>query len=299
MSLVRQILRDPIVHFIVAGALIYGAYSLLRPPQSGGSDASTIIVDRQALLTFMQYRANAFEPETFGAALDAMNGPELDELVAAYVDEEMLYREALSLDLAASDYIIRQRMVQKVNFLLSDIAGQVSDVSEAELAEYFHSNRDAYAVQPWTTFTHVFVDAQRHREDAAVVAARLRDELNANGAGFTDAPGHGDRFAFLRNYVERTYEYVASHFGYEFASALAALPESESEWQGPISSTFGEHVVLVTRQVPRTLPQLEQVRTDVERDFATQRSAEALAAMLESLRDDYRIVIRDLQASRP
>jgi len=248
----------------------------------------------------MQYRANAFETETFNAVLDSMTDAELDEIIAAYVNEEILYREAESLNLESSDYIIRQRMVQKMGFLISDLADSSAASDDAAVRRYFEAHREAYAIAPWTTFTHVFFDAERRGEHAAAEAARkLRDELNASGAAFNDASAYGDHFPFLRNYVERTYEYVASHFGYEFAEALAALPASENLWQGPLSSALGQHLVLVTRQTPRTLPALEDVRADVERDFAEESSKKAIAQMTESMRERYRIEIQPIRDAAP
>jgi hypothetical protein len=299
MNRVRRILGDPIVHFALAGAVLYGAYVSVsdRGPERG---EETIVVDRRALLTFMQYRANAFEPDTFNAVLDSMTAAEIDATVDEYVNEEILYREAQSLGLDASDYIIRQRMVQKMSFLIADLADRGPDGSDAELQAYFDEHRDAYATQPWTTFTHVFFDAERRNDGGALEAANdLLAKLNSSAAGFNDASAFGDRFPFLRNYVERTYEYVASHFGSEFAEKLSRLPASDSRWQGPIGSVLGQHIVLITKQAPRALPSLEEVRGEVERDFHEELSRKAVAEMTRAMRERYRIEIRDVREPRP
>ena len=256
-------------------------------------------MDRRALLSFLQYRANAFDADTFSELLDAMPDSELQELIDSYIDEEVLYREAESLGLEANDYIIRQRMIQKMSFLLSDIAERGVAVSDEELATWFEANIEAYAIQPWTTFTHVFFDAERRGEAGARQAAEeTLALLNESGAGFNDSYAHGDRFPFLRNYVERTYEHVASHFGYDFAAQLAGLAANDSNWQGPIGSALGQHVVLVARQAERAYPPLEDVRAEVERDYATERSRAALAEMTEALRARYDIELRELRPSQ-
>jgi hypothetical protein len=297
MAAVSRWLREPLVHFIVAGTVLFGAFHWYRGPTPTAADTATITVDRRNLLSFLQYRANAFEPETFGAALDAMSNDELETLIDAYVDEEVLYREARELGLEQSDNIIRQRMVQKMRFLLADVAAAGAEPAPAALAAYFEANIDAYAIQPWATFTHVFFDATHHGEtEARALAEATRRELNAAGAGFNDATDRGDTFPYLDNYVERTFEFIASHFGDEFAAALAQIDASASEWQGPLLSAFGEHVVLLTRREERALPSLDEVRGDVERDYANERSTAALAEMTEAMRERYRIDVGEIRS---
>lgn len=292
MSVATRWLREPLVHFILAGVVLFSLYGWWRGDTPSVDDATTITVDRRSLLSFLQYRANAFEPELFGAALDAMSDEELASLIDAYIDEEVLYREARELGLEESDNIIRQRMIQKMRFLLTDVATADAEPEPAALEAYFADNIDAYAIQPWATFTHVFFDATRHGADEArALAEAARRELNAAGASFNDATDRGDNFPYLDNYVERTFEFVASHFGYEFAEALATLEAATGEWQGPIRSVYGEHVVLLTRREERTLPALDEVRGDVERDFASERSNAALIDMTETMRERYRIEI--------
>ena len=285
----RQLLREPIVHFLVAGGVLFALYAFVRGPLLPRADDMSIIVDRRALLTFMQYRANAFEPDTFAAALDAMSAEEVEALVKAYVDDEILYREALALRLDESDYVIRQRMIQKVDFLLGDAADAVTEVDEGELTAYFAAHKAEYAIEPSITFTHVFFDSERRGAAThadAVVALR---ELNAAGAGFNDAGDRGDRFPFLKNYVERTLDHVASHFGTEFAARIASLTPSPDRWQGPLRSAYGEHLVLVTSRTEPRYPELAEVRAEVERDYLEQRAAAERAALLERLRERYRV----------
>lgn len=297
MPTLKRWIREPLVHFVVAGAILFTSFAIFRGDEFAADDSTTITVGRRELLSFLQYRANAFEPETFGAALDAMNDEELEEIIAAFVDEEVLYREAQGLGLEESDNIIRQRMVQKMNFLLADVAAAGQSPDQAGLEAYFDANIEAYAIQPWATFTHVFFDAAKLGDEAARAAAEdARRVLNESGADFNQATGLGDRFPFLRNYVERTFEYIASHFGYEFAAELEALDATGDEWQGPLRSAYGEHVVLLTHREERALPRLDEVRADVERDYASEQADAALQQMLATIRTRYRVEIGDIRS---
>jgi hypothetical protein len=295
MSGMSRWIREPLLQFIIAGAILFGAYSIFDG-DGPDQDDLTIEVDRSALLSFLQYRANAFDPDTFNAALDAMSDTELQQFIDAYIDEEILYREAMELGLDSSDNVIRQRMVQKMSFLITDLASASSAPDPEELEAFFAENIDAYAIQPWATFTHVYFDADKRGEAQARQDAEdaLRD-LNASGAGFNDATGSGDNFPFLRNYVERTFEYIASHFGYEFVAGIQSLTPSEQNWMGPIRSAYGFHIVLMTERVERRYPDLNDVRSTVEQDFASEAADALRTEMTRSLRDRYDIEIGQIR----
>jgi hypothetical protein len=292
-------LREPLVHFFTAGALVFGAFALVRDDPARAGDNATILVDRRQLLTFLQYRANAFEEETFGTALDAMSDAEIAAVIDAYVSEEILYREAKEYGFDSSDNIIRQRMVQKMSFLLTDVAAAAQTVERDALEDYFRANIEAYAIAPWVTFTHVFFDADRRgAEGARRAALEVQDELNARGVEFNDGPAMGDRFPLDRNYVERTLDFVAGHFGQEFAAELEQLEPSAGTWQGPIRSAYGEHLVLLTRSVDRSFPELDQVLEDVERDYLNEQTSAAMAGITRAIRDRYRIEIGEIRSPR-
>ena len=290
-TVLRRLLSEPLVHFLVAGAALFLAVALVRSPQLTRSDESTIVVDRRALLAYMQYKANVFEPETFASALDSLSERELALLVDEYAEQEALYREAKSLGLEGSDYVIRQRMIQKIRFLLGDAAGADAKIDDTALAEYFAAHEAEYAIVPAVTFTHVFYDAQRrgdgHAHDDAGHAVA---ELNASHAAFNDAPAHGDRFPFAQNYVDRTLDYVASQFGQEFATALGTLAPGE-RWQGPLRSAYGEHAVMLTQRSELSYPKLDEVRERVELDYLRERETAELDRLTRGIRERYRVEV--------
>ena len=278
MHWLRRVLREPLLHFLVAGAAIYVAWASWG---QSGADSRRIVVDRAALLRFMQYQSQAFEPGTFAARFDAMDESERRQLVADYVREESLYREALSLGLERGDYVMRQRLVQKMNFLLE--SQDAAEPTDAALRQYLERHAGLYRVAPSWTFTHVFVDPAAHPGELAQQRARmLLARLNMSHAGFNDAPRYSERYPFLQNYVERTGEYIESHFGKAFTAALQELPVDSSTWRGPLRSDHGWHLVLVTAHAPQRDPQLAEIRTQVRDDF---RRDAAAARQEKAVRD--------------
>jgi hypothetical protein len=289
----RRLLREPLVHFLLAGAVIYAAWAYWSPAQG---DAHRIVVDRGTLLRFMQYQAQAFEPGSFAARLDTMDDAQRRQLIADYVREESLYREARALGLERGDYVMRQRLVQKMSFLLeSQLDGEPSD---AQLQRYLTSHAALYRVAPSWTFTHVFVDpAIRPGAPADQRARTLLAQLNRERAGFNDAPRFSDRYPFLQNYVERTGDYIESHFGKAFSAGLQGLPVDASRWQGPLRSDQGWHLVLICAHAPQREPLLAEIRPQVRDDFQRDAAAARQEQAIRDVMSRYKVQI-DLGARR-
>lgn len=291
MPIARRIIRDPLIHFLLAGAVLFALNGWLNPPDSRSEDVRTIVVDEAALINFMQYRSQAFEPGYFVAAYERMSPEERQQLVDTYVREEAMAREARALGLDGADYVIRQRLIQKMLFLVDGVAGDVPQPSEEELEAYFKANAETYSDPEQATFTHVFVDDEKsHPGGGRAEAERLKARLNARRAQFNDAPQYGDRFPYLQNYVGRSAEFIANQLGQEFAQELQKLQPS-SQWQGPVRSQFGWHVVLLTKRDKGGLPKLDSVRAQVLSDYMNEKAAEARNASIDDLLKEYDVRI--------
>jgi hypothetical protein len=300
MSPLARVIRDPLVHFLAAGALLFAGYAVLHPGAvTGGGDGKTIVVDRQALVTFMQYQSAAFQPRYFEAQFAALSPADRQALIAKYVQEEALVREAGVLGLDQGDYVIRRRMIQKMTYLMDDAATGSFAPTEADLQGYFRSHADAYRGPATVTFTHVFVDNEvRHPEGAQKAAEGLKVTLERKHAHFADAPAYGDRFAYLQNYVERTPDFVGSQFGVGFAGALAKLEPSD-RWQGPIKSDYGWHLVLLTERKPAQLPKFADVREQVKDDMLRDALSDYRKKAIGDLVGRYKVELKGLPKPAP
>jgi hypothetical protein len=283
-----RLARDPLGHFMALALALFGLYALIAGPAEEPLDEARIVVDREALLTFLQYRSNAFQAEYFSRRLDEMTREQRSRLARDYVREEALHREAEALGLGHGDYVIRQRMIQKMQYVLERLESPPAPPTDAEVAAYFSAHSETYAAAPAVTLTHIFFDAEVHGEARAqALAAQLLAELNSSGATFHDAPQFGDRFPFFRNYVERTPDYLASQFGDAFLAALQALAPSQDTWQGPLPSRYGSHLVLLTHRQPQRIPSLAEVRGRVVDDLRRDRLAGALDLAIGEVVDRY------------
>ena len=133
----RGIIRDPLLHFIVLAGLLYAAVAAFSPAAEESADARRIVVDRAALIEFIENRTSNFDAEAVGAWLDERAPAQLRAIIDDYVSEEVRYREALALGLDANDYGIKQRLVQKMDYLDRTDPGLTDTQRQARLEEKY------------------------------------------------------------------------------------------------------------------------------------------------------------------
>lgn len=291
--MLKNLIRQPLLHFLLIGLGLFVLYNLTVKDIPEETYSKTIVVDKDALLTFMQYRSKAFDEKGFSEKLESMNEEELSNLIDDYVREEVLYREALGIGLDREDYVIRRRLVQKVEFINRGFIDSTTELSGDEIKKYFEENRDDYFVEPSVTFTHVYFGNDVHgKEKARVLAEQKLASLNENQVPFTKGGEHGDRFLYHLNYVERTPEYVSSHMGDEFTDEIFSLTPSDAIWYGPFESKYGSHLVMLSGKKDGRYPEIEEiygrVKDDARFSIIREKSNKTIGEIIDAY--DVRIV---------
>lgn len=271
--------REPLVHFLLAGLLLFAAYGALQrdPAPEPGSRQIELTLDdlRQLEVVFASRWQRPPTPE------------EMAGMVESKVHEEVLYREALALGLDQGDTIVKRRMAQKMEFLAEDGAGP--DPTREELAAWFEKNAGRFAFPARTSFSQLYFSPDRRgaraRQDAVNALEQLRDQPADSPA----ATALGDSFMFQLTLTDRSPEQLAKDFGPDFAEALLAL--APGSWQGPLESGYGWHLVFVSDSLPGRLPAFEEVEPEVKTAFEAERRAEAWSKAYEEMRAKYEVVM--------
>ncbi len=187
----------------------------------------------------------------------------------------------------ANDYIIKRRLIQKVEFITNSFVDETVELSEADVQAFYEANANDYYIEPFVTFTHVYFDASRRTSaELERTAADKLAELNAASVPFAESGRHGDRFLYHTNYVERTPEFVASHFGPEMAERVFALTPESGVWHGPYRSPYGLHLVTLSKRSQGRVPELAEVRgrvaDDARREVVRERNDKAIQGIVDS-----------------
>ena len=289
----KKLYAEPLVYFLLIASLFFvvADYS----GYSEAEDSKTILVDRLALLRFMQLKTKAVDRDLLIRAFDMMPEAERQKLIANYVREEALYREAQSLGLDQNDPVIKGRVLQKLEFITQEFSEAILKVDDAQLEKYFEERKSDYYIEPYVTFTHVFFSRELHgQETANLLAADKLHQLNDEEVSFSEGMQHGDRFPFHVNYVERTPDLIASHFGAPMSEQIFAIPTAEisktqAVWRGPYASPYGAHLILLSRSEPGRFPKLVDVASQVYRDARNQQTRKSSEDAYQAIVETYTV----------
>ena len=261
---------SPLVVFLLLGI---GVFALDRGLDDGDAERRVITVTAEQLEAIRERWAAQWGR--------APTGQELQGLIDDTVREEILYREAQRLALDRDDPIVRRRLAQKLTFMLEDNTEVPAPAAE-EVEAHFATQAARYRVPLRTTFRHVFLSDDR-RADPGHDALALLDVARAGEEGSWRRLG--DPFMLLREYADRTDQEIAELFGGRFAAALSDL--AVGEWQGPVSSAHGTHLVRVIGRTESRMPALGDVRDRVVRDLVETRRREQNQAAFQAVRERY------------
>lgn len=263
--------KEPLLQFVLGGALLYISLSLFAPEQGIDDDPLLIHLDEGRLLTYLQYQDKAFDADQARRILDSIDDNARQQLENEYIRDEIMVREALALGLDQNDDVIDQRLIQKMDFIFQGFTEPDQNISEAELSAHFDANKLAYTEEAEATFTHVFFNTNEQTiEDANTRADEVLKTLLDSNVPFEGAGKFGDRFYFLKNYVNRPERMIKTHFG-EATAAEIFNPKAFNTWFGPLKSEYGLHLFLVRGIKPARIPELSEVTDQVQSDLLRER----------------------------
>jgi len=273
-------LKDPLLHFLAAGALLFGAYAWLNPSAPNSDPGAR------------QVRIGAGEVKWLAETWVRQWGraptqEELGGLVTSLLKEELLSREAREMRLDENDTIVRRRLAQKLEFLVQDTA-RLAEPTEDALRRLYADHPDRFFTEARVSFTQIYFSRERRRDaatDAAAALARL------SVAAAPDPAALGDRLLLDGEHADVDRQTVAGAFGPEFARAVFAL--APGAWHGPIASGYGLHLVRVASLEPARRRDFAEARPQVLELWREQRQREGEDRLFAGLLEKYDVVIDD------
>lgn len=283
MFRLKSLLSDPLLHFLVLGALLFAADAHFASPEAGPANpvpdtparatassnddtSGPIVVDeaRRASLRKDWQETHGEEPTK----------EELAKVVEAWIDQQVLFRAGLERGLDEGDPGVQSRIASKMSYVLSAQV-LVPEPSEAELRAYFQSHAERWNTDARIDFIHVFVEGKDDaaKERALELLTRLEKGQRPDGLG--------DRFPGGRRYRGRKPEALAKAFGQVFADHLQTTPLDS--WSITLSR-HGYHLVQIERRTDEQQVDFASARLDVHKAWQDERRAEGAAAALAELR---------------
>lgn len=246
-----QWLREPLLHFAILGGVLFAVdYSLVGREDDPNTIVIDVAVDQEARAVFKASRGR--EP----------NQEELYALRRVWLDNEVLYREGLGLQLDKGDKAIRERVIFKALSVV-DAGTKLPPYDDKLLRDWFEQHRAKYD------------EPVRYDFQEAVLADGASESALRAFAAALNAGAPGDAEASLRVFDGRPHENIVKSYGEEFAKALEASPVGE--WRA-LPSREGLRVMRLESIAPAKAADYASLRGVVLQDWtdatlAAQRSA--------------------------
>lgn len=263
----KKLLGEPLLHFLVAGGLLFTAYAWINKGEARPDSVQITTAE-------VSWLKETFARQWQRPPTDA----ELQDLLVDYVREDLLAREAKALGLDQNDTVIRRRLAQKMRFIVEDTAA-LAEPPDAELMRLYEKNRAQYMSQGKVSFTQRLF---RTEADARAGLARLAARPDAEV---------GEPTMLESDYAGVDAAAVTSILGPEFSARVFSLPTGQ--WQGPLESGYGVHLVRIdVREDAQPLP-FASVRGQLREEWQRREQERANELYMAGLLKKYEVVADD------
>jgi hypothetical protein len=254
--------REPLLHFALLGALLFVADHLLARRVD---DPRTIVVGTAV---------DAEARQVFKAARG--HDPSTDELAAlrrVWLDNEVLYREGLAMQVDRGDTAIRERVIFKALSVV-DANTRLPPFDDKVLRDWFEKNRVKYDEPARFDFQEAVLSGDTSE-------AAVRAFVAALNAG---APG--DAQAGLRVFKGRPHANLVQSYGAELAKNLEAA--SVGEWRS-FATRDGLRALRLDAVIAAKPAAFEPLRGVVLQDWTDAVMAEQRSAAVRALAKKYTV----------
>ncbi|MDL2337095.1 MAG: peptidylprolyl isomerase [Pseudomonadota bacterium] len=265
-SSVPNWLREPLLHFVVLGGLLFALdhFSMGRT-----DDPHTIVigadVDAEARKLFSDARGHTPDDKELGV------------LRERWLDNEVLYREGLAMRVDQGDPTIRERVIFK-SLMAVEAGLKLPPADDKQLRAWFESHRAKYDQPARFDFQEAVLPGDTTEADVRAFA----DALNAGMPG--------DAKAGLRVFKGRPHDNLVQGYGTDFAKALEESPV------GPWRALPTRDGLRVMRLESITQPQpasFEALRGVVQQDWVDDTMAQIRTDAVRKLGKKYTVKIEE------
>jgi len=270
--MLKKILTEPLLHFIVISMLFFVAYEALNPQEP---DNQVIVVS--------EGRAAQINKSFINRWNRAPLPTELENAIQGFAINEMYLREARALTLDVDDKVINRRLRQKMEFLLADTSAN-NEPTDEELKKFYQNNAENYSSPLQYSLKQVLLSIDRTEEG-------LRQSLQQQNQRIQQgmAP-EGDSSLLPSEVTLANHDQLARNFGETFANELESL--ELNQWQGPIKSAFGLHFVFLQARKTAMIKPFDSVKKSVLQDWQYENNKSYQKQYEQQLLERYKVTVQ-------
>ena len=267
--MIAKYLKEPLLHFLVLGGLIFALYGYIN----GGFEEQKIVISKAQInqLIYRWQKKHLAKPSK----------EEIDKMVENAIYKEVMSREAIKIGLDINDHIIKRRLVQKMEFVSSDLS-LLAKPTTKELKTYLQKHSERFRLPPKIDFISIYLNPSL--VDIYKKIKVVKDSLNIKNYQELSDP-----FMLDSNYKNATYQDISRKFGKEFASKVFKL--EPLKWSNPIKSGYGIHFVYITKKTIGKMPKLDSIKEILTNQYMGELREKNNRTFYQNLRKEYKIEI--------
>ena len=247
-------------------------------------DENVIIVSNNNLKIFY---FNNLDPENpYNQDFNILNAKQIDQLKKDFIKREVLVREAKKLGLDRIDSIISARLAQLGQQALVGEIIEIDSVEISEVNNFFDTNKLQYIEPETISFSHIFFDTEESAKSYLIKLSvepdseKLKDLINTGGIVFP----------YQKNYSKKPYSFIVGHFGESGAKNIFSLQKNRNNWQGPIRSSLGYHLINVFNKTAMEQLALDDILSEVTRDYYEQLRKSDTQSIISNKILEYQVI---------
>ena len=258
------------------------ALSTIQPISDINEDV--IIVNNRNLEIFY---FNNLDPENpYNQDFSILSDKQINQLKKDFIQREVLVREAKRLGLDKIDSIISARLAQLGQQALVGESINIDSIRLSEINDFFEINKSQYIEPETISFSHIFFDTEERAKSYLLKLGKESDVKKLKNLINTG----GIVFPYQKNYSKKPFSFVVGHFGEIGAQNIFLLQKDIKNWQGPIRSSLGYHLINVFNKTSMKQMALDDILSEVKRDYYNQLREKDTKTIISNKILEYEII---------
>lgn len=263
--MIKKIVFEPLVHFLLLGLLLYVYYN------STQTEKITLKTPIHISSYEVQQLKLEYKKELSHSFLQA--------LIKKRYYEKVLLDKAYSIKLAQNDTIIKKRLLQQMEFVMTDKSAS-QEPSEKELREYYKKNIQDYSSIKTLSFASIYLANPSNETLKTMYKLLSISQPNAKEALY-----FGDKSS-LGNFAKNiTQEKAQELYGRYFTAKLFTL--KQHLWHKAIRTKKGVRFVYITKKDVENSEDFDMIQGRVYNDFLQERLSTIKKKAFEKIAASY------------
>lgn len=270
-SKLYSVLREPLLHFLLIGAGLFFIYYQIN-------DSA---LDNEKSIHVTKADVETLSDKWFKSKGRAPSEEEKQQQLDNFIQEQVLYSEAIERGLDKNDETIRIHLAKKMKFVFDDLTF-IPEPTEEELTKFLSDNSSKFKESATISFNQVVFTQDKVSKDIDEDAKQFLQRLKNSSSS---------KISTIGDKVELSEKAVSNIFGEEFASLAFSLPVKT--WEGPIRTKHGVHLIYIHSRTNEHIPEFSKIRENILIEWRKKKRDEANEIFYNNLYKKYEIIIDD------